>query len=156
MALYALEALSQALIRDYPPEVLLQKPEIFRNLLALIQTTDNLEIDSRALTFMCRWVQPSLLFLFVCMYTHAHTHTRTQAHTHTHKHTHTSTHTHTHTHTHACRWVEALKVSLRSLLLAEVKRDISSFQTDTTTTSSSNLDTMNSQHGRQGEGLLGV
>ena len=47
-------------------------------------------------------------------------------------------------------------MSLRSLLQAEVQRDTSSFEQDATTSSPSNLDTMNSQHGRQGKGPLGV
>jgi len=54
--LEALEALQQTLVRDFPAEVLLQKPEVFRNLLALIQTTDDLEIDARALALMHEWV----------------------------------------------------------------------------------------------------
>lgn len=52
----ALESLMQTLVHDCPPEVLLQKPEVFRNLLALIQTTDDLEIDACALAFMGHWV----------------------------------------------------------------------------------------------------
>ena len=52
----ALECLLQTLVHDCPAEVLLQKPEVFRNLLALIQTTDDMEIDARALAFMSQWV----------------------------------------------------------------------------------------------------
>ena len=53
----ALEALTHILVNEYPPEVLLQKPEIFRNLLALIQTTDHADIDTHALSLMHQWVR---------------------------------------------------------------------------------------------------
>jgi hypothetical protein len=53
----ALEALTHILVNEYPPEVLLQKPEIFRNLLALIQTTDHVDIDAHALSLMHQWVR---------------------------------------------------------------------------------------------------